>query len=362
MLSSLRKYAKFGEPVLVCGESGTGKELIARALYLLGDSIDNRFVAVNCPQHMGTNMTTSELFGHKKGSFTGAVADRVGMFEFAKDGLVFLDEIADLPIETQVMLLRALAEGEFRRVGETEALEVNTRVVAATNRSLEDLVVKNEFRHDLFFRLSFFRIDVPPLRDREDDWFEISAGFLDVLERTHGMKKAFSPKSIELLRSYHWPGNIRQLYAVVVVGYSSCEGQLIEPEHFERALEWKVSGIVPSADGDANDHSSENVGNPTADNRDSTVDQLSRNAKSDELSALYQALLTGKKGFWEAVHKPFLDRDYNRREVKTIIERGLNESGGSYKTLVKSFGLSECEYQKFMDFLKNHRLKVTRIH
>ena len=141
--------------MLIAGESGAGKELVAKACYLLSPRRELPFVSVNCPQYQDGNLTVSELFGHKKGSFTGAVCDRRGLFETADSGVIFLDEIADLPIGAQVMLLRALAEGEFRPVGGSDTQSVNVRVIAATNRPLKEMIVANEFRNDLYFRLAY---------------------------------------------------------------------------------------------------------------------------------------------------------------------------------------------------------------
>ena len=179
LLRRIAKVAKFDDPVLITGESGSGKELVARAIYLLSGRINSEFSAVNCPQHQDGNLTVSELFGHEKGSFTGAAADRKGSFEAADGGVVFLDEVADLPMSAQVMLLRALAEGEFKRLGSNKARRVNVRVVAATNRPLEAMRIGEAFREDLYFRLRYFAIEVPPLRRRGNDWFLLLSGDSD---------------------------------------------------------------------------------------------------------------------------------------------------------------------------------------
>src|SRR5262245_28693182 len=158
LLARLQKASAYDEPVLISGESGSGKESLAQALYLLGRRRGQPYVTVNCPQYQDGNLTVSELFGHRKGSFTGAIVDRKGCFETSDGGVIFLDEIADLHMSAQVMLLRALASGEFQPLGADYNRTVNVRVVAATNRHLEQLLVGQQFRHDLFFRLHYFML------------------------------------------------------------------------------------------------------------------------------------------------------------------------------------------------------------
>jgi DNA-binding NtrC family response regulator len=351
LLAKIRKFSRFREPVLICGESGTGKELVARACHLAGDRANREFVAVNCPQQTDVNLTTSELFGHKKGSFTGATGDRMGMFETADGGVIFLDEIADLPLVTQVALLRALAEGEFRRLGDGVTRVVNTRVVAATNRSLEELVVRREFRHDLFFRLSFFRIDVPPLRERGEDWLLIACHLLERLAARYGDRREFSPEAITRLRDYHWPGNVRQLDATVTMGYSSAEGRWIEVENFEPTLLWHELALIPSIDR-ARAHEPA----ARADRRPEAQPPAGQPA-DDEIQGLYRQIVEDRQSFWEVIREPFLARELNRSQVKAVLRLGLADCEGSYKTLVRHLGLTDDEYQKFMDFLRTHSLK-----
>ena len=196
LLARLQKAAVYDEPVLITGESGTGKESLAQALYLLSPRRGKPYVSVNCPQYQDGNLTVSELFGHRKGSFTGAIADRKGCFETGDSGVVFLDEIADLHMSAQVMLLRALASGEFQPLGADYRKTVNVRVVAATNRPLEQLMVAQEFRHDLFFRLHYFMLRVPPLRERGDDWLFLLDYALFRLHEKYGVAKKFSRESL----------------------------------------------------------------------------------------------------------------------------------------------------------------------
>jgi DNA-binding NtrC family response regulator len=281
-------------------------------------------VSVNCPQYQEGNLTVSELFGHKKGSFTGATADRQGCFETANGGVIFLDDIGDLHIQAQVMFLRALATGEFQPLGADYTRTVNCRVVAATNRALDQLMVGEEFRHDLFFRLQYFVLKIPPLRDRGNDWHLLAEHFLDLLARKYGVCKMFTDESLQLLESYNWPGNIRELQSLTTTAYAMSDGDRIEPDDF-------VAGMQP--------------------------DRGQLQTERHDAVGLFERISTEKADFWEDVHKPFLRRDLNRAQVRTFIKRGLDESGGSYRRLLEIIGVVESDYQRFMDFLRHHRLK-----
>jgi DNA-binding NtrC family response regulator len=316
-----QKIAAFDEPVLITGESGSGKEYLAQAIFLLSPRRGKPFVAVNCPQFQEGNLTVSELFGHKRGSFTGAVADRKGCFEAADGGVIFLDEIGDLHMGAQVMLLRALATGEFQPLGSTRTSSVNVRVVAASNRELNKMGVGDEFRHDLFFRLRYFHIDLPPLRQRGDDWLLLLEYFLGKRQMQYGVTKRFSAESLRILEKYDWPGNIRELASVVTNGYALSDGQLIEPNDFITLLEKRPDG----ANGIGED--------------------------------LYRRVVVNGEDFWENVHQPFMNRDLNRSQVRALVRRGLISTGGSYRRLVRDLGLPSEVYQRFMDFLRHHRLK-----
>lgn len=338
LLAKVEKFARFNEPILINGESGVGKELFAKACYVLGPRVDKPFVSVNCPQYQEGNLTVSELFGHKKGSFTGAVCDRRGLFETADRGVVFLDEIADLHLSAQVMLLRALAEGEFRAVGGTETQSVNVRVIAATNRPLQQMIVAKEFRDDLYFRLCYFRLDVPPLRERGDDWRLLIERNLHRLAVTYGVRKSFSKDSLDLLAQHKWPGNIRELKGIVSIGYSLSDGEFIEPCDFEAQLErghTSAPAVVPEL--------------------------VAVGAGASEGGAdPFVRMSDGKECFWDAVYAPFMDRDLNRTQVRQLVQRGLTETSGSYTKLAGLFNVPSDQYHKFMDFLRHHGLKPDR--
>jgi len=231
VFTSLQKAAATDTTVLLEGESGTGKELFARSLHALSPRADAPFVAINCAAIPETLLET-ELFGHEKGAFTGAVARKLGKFEMAHRGTLFLDEIGDLPLSLQAKILRALEEKRFERVGGTATVQVDVRLVAATNRGLRAAVAARRFREDLFFRLSVFPITVPPLRDRPGDIPLLARFFVDRFCRD--MKKkplTLSPAALEQLVSYRWPGNVRELQNCIERAVILTDGDAILPRH-----------------------------------------------------------------------------------------------------------------------------------
>ena len=209
---AMEKVVDSNVTVLITGESGTGKELIARAIHYHNKKrSDYPFVAVNCSA-LPETLLESELFGHEKGSFTGATGRRVGKFEQADGGTIFLDEIGLMTPATQAKVLRVLQEREFERVGGNELVRVDTRVISATNKDLEEAVKKGEFREDLFYRISVFPIHLPPLRERKEDIPLLAAHFLNKYAQAEGKElETISPEALELLMAYHWPGNVREL-------------------------------------------------------------------------------------------------------------------------------------------------------
>jgi DNA-binding NtrC family response regulator len=214
-------------PVLIAGESGVGKELVARAIHDNSSRARDPFVAINCGAIADT-LLESELFGHKRGSFTGAVNDHKGVFEQAGNGTVLLDEIGDTTPALQVRLLRVLEEAEVRPVGATQPVRVSARVIAATNRPLEQAVTENRFRQDLYYRLSVIVIRVPPLRDRRADIPLLIGSFLDDACRRSGQKKVLSSEALEALMRHPWPGNVRELRNTIERMVVSSRGALLE--------------------------------------------------------------------------------------------------------------------------------------
>jgi transcriptional regulator with GAF, ATPase, and Fis domain len=223
VLSLVSKVAPTDASVLVTGETGTGKELVARAIHKQSQRSSKPFVSVNCAA-IPRDLIASELFGHEKGSFTGAVQRRVGRFELANGGTIFLDEVGELPMETQIALLRVLQEREFERVGGTRSIQTNVRVVAATNRDLRTAIAAGTFRSDLFYRLNVFPIEMPPLRERREDIPVLVEYFIDRCARNAGKNiRGIEKNSLDLLQSYPWPGNIRELQNVIERSVIMCE-------------------------------------------------------------------------------------------------------------------------------------------
>jgi DNA-binding NtrC family response regulator len=227
----LHRAAATDATVLLEGESGTGKELFARALHALSPRAEGPFVAINCAAIPETLLET-ELFGHEKGAFTGAVQRKPGRFEIAHRGTLFLDEIGDLPLPLQAKILRVLEEKQFERVGGTQSLHVDVRIVAATNRHLKQRVAERQFREDLYFRLSVFPITIPPLRERGDDVLILARHFVDKFCRDMNKSVlAIAPASIDELRTYSWPGNVRELQNCIERAVILTEGDAIHPRH-----------------------------------------------------------------------------------------------------------------------------------
>ncbi len=269
MLQQIEQVANTDTTVLILGETGTGKELVARAIHSHSQRSDKPLVKVNCAA-LPSNLIESELFGHEKGAFTGAMARKTGRFELAHQGTLFLDEIGDLPLDLQAKLLRVLQEGELERVGSSETLKVNVRVLAATNHDLKELIREGKFREDLYYRLNVFPIYSPALRDRREDIPLLVQHFVDKLGARLGKRVATIPqKSFDALVSYHWPGNVRELENIIeraliissndklelgewFIQQQSDEGNSgiltladSESQHILKALEqtsWRVSG------------------------------------------------------------------------------------------------------------------------
>jgi formate hydrogenlyase transcriptional activator len=223
VLSRVSKVAPTDSTVLLTGETGTGKELIARAIHKRSRRASRAFVSVSCAA-IPPSLITSELFGHEKGAFTGATQRRLGRFELAEEGTLFLDEVGELPTETQITLLRVLQEREFERVGGNQHIRANVRVIAATNRDLEAAIAAGTFRSDLFYRLNVFPIEIPPLRERREDISLLVEYFIDHFARKAGKSfRGINKKTLSLLLAYPWPGNIRELKNVVERSVIVCE-------------------------------------------------------------------------------------------------------------------------------------------
>jgi len=230
VLAQVDRVAPTDSTVLIVGETGTGKELIARAVHKRSKRASRAFIRVDCAA-IPPSLIASELFGHEKGAFTGALQKRLGRFESADGGTIFLDEIGELPAETQPALLRVLQEREFERVGSSKPIAVDVRVLAATNRDLKAAVTRGAFRQDLFYRLNVFPIEIPPLRERVDDIPMLVEYLVERYARKAGKRiRNISRKTLELFQAYDWPGNIRELQNVVERAVILCDGDTFSVE------------------------------------------------------------------------------------------------------------------------------------
>lgn len=241
----VNKIAPTTSTVLIYGESGTGKELVARAIHDLSPRRSNAFLAINCAAIPET-LIESELFGHEKGSFTGATAREIGIFEAATGGTVFLDEIAEMNVAMQAKLLRAIQEKEVRRVGGKVNVPVDVRIITATNKDLETEIRKGSFREDLYYRLNVIRISLPPLRERGNDIASLADFFVGKYNASSGLDvKGIAKPALKLLMNYSWPGNVRQLESVIERGVLMAEGELIQPEDLPAEIH---AGSSPAGD------------------------------------------------------------------------------------------------------------------
>ena len=253
-LERVVQFAPVSSTVLITGESGTGKELVARGIHHLSSRRHRPFIAVNVAA-LSETLLESELFGHEKGAFTGAIDSRRGLFELADKGTIFLDEIGEMPGATQTKLLRVLDQREFRRVGGEDVIRVDIRVVTATNQNLKQLVALGRFRKDLFYRLNVLHIELPPLRRRRDDIPLLVDAFIEDANRRHDRRfEGISPEAMEILQDYHWPGNIRELQNLVESMVVLAPGRQILPEDIPSDVRGNAPGtaaLVPVGEGGA---------------------------------------------------------------------------------------------------------------
>ena len=245
MYEQMAQVAATNTTVLIRGESGTGKELVAHAIHYNSPRANKPFVKVSCAA-LPDSLIESELFGYEKGAFTGAEPRKKGRFELAEGGTLFLDEIGDINLATQVKLLRVLQEREFERLGSTETVKVNVRLLAATNKDMERAIAAGTFREDLYYRLNVFAIFVPPLRERKADLLVLVDHFLEKFSREHRKTiKRISTPAIDMLMSYHWPGNVRELENTLERAVLMCDGQVIHGHHLPPSLQTaEASGTV----------------------------------------------------------------------------------------------------------------------
>ncbi len=312
--------------VLVTGESGVGKDLVARFIHLRSRRASAPLVTVNCGA-FSEALLESELFGHVKGSFTDAYRDKPGKLQAADGGTVFLDEVGEMSLRMQTLLLRFLENGEVQPVGaDGRTQKVDVRVIAATNRDLDEMVAAGLFRQDLLYRLKVVHIRIPALRERRDD---IRPLIEHILTRT-GRTITFTDAALGVLERYRWPGNVRELQNVIEQLAWSSAIENVDIAHLPASL------------------------NSVADGRVKPVRERRRQVADD----LFAGLVSGHFSFWEHVHKLFLDRDITRHDMRELTRRGLAQTYGSYRATVKLFGMPDEDYKRFMNFLDAHECRV----
>ena len=309
--------------VLITGESGVGKDVVARYIHSHSGRRLAPFVAVNCAGVTET-LLESELFGHVKGSFTGAYRDKRGKLQLAHRGTLFLDEVGEMSLRMQALLLRFLENGEIQAVGSDQSqARVDVRVIAATNRNLNELVAAGQFREDLLYRLRVIHLHVPPLRERAEDVQALMQHFLAVAAaraELHGRC------AVGRFWRYRWPGNVRELRNVVEQLVWLSAGGVVGVEHLPVSMRSE----------------------PRAADADRAI------AAGQVADELYDALVKQGASFWEHVYPMFLARDITRHDLRELVRRGLRESRGRYKSVLTLFGMSSRDYRRFMNFLAAH--------
>ena len=307
--------------VLITGETGVGKDVVARHIHSHSARKLAPFVAVNCAG-LPESLLESELFGHVKGSFTGAFRDKRGKLQLAHRGTLFLDEVGEMSLRMQAMLLRFLENGEIQAVGADQSqARVDVRVVAATNRDLSELVTAGQFREDLLYRLNVIQLQVPPLRERPEDVRALVAHFLERAER----RVAFTDDALRALVHYWWPGNVRELMNVMERLLCLSTTGVVDVEHLPASMRSKPAMIAP-------------------------IDDRRRQVADD----LYDALVKQGATFWDHVYPMFMARDITRHDIRELVRRGLRETRGFYKGVLELFGMPRGDYRRFMNFLAAH--------
>jgi DNA-binding NtrC family response regulator len=326
--------ARCDAKVLITGESGAGKEIVARLIHDRSTRSRSPMVTVNCAALTDTLLET-ELFGHVRGSFTGAYRDRSGVFEQAHRGTVFMDEIGETTPRMQGLLLRFLETGEIQRVGSDRAqTRVDVRVVAATNRVLVDAVAQKLFREDLYYRLNVVHLYVPPLRERRDDISLLLQHFIQVFARQYQTPvPLFSEEALAVLLAHNWPGNVRELKNVA-------ERLTIRAGGREILLSDLPADVLRSVSG-AN-----------------AAVAVSAKPSKPVAEQLYEAMVKERQSFWSAVYSPFMSRDLTRADLRAVVKRGLESTSGNYKVLVELFNMKPDDYKRFLGFLRKYHCHV----
>jgi transcriptional regulator with PAS, ATPase and Fis domain len=322
LLRFAQRAAESDAKVLITGESGTGKDVLARYIHFESARRKNEFVAVNCAG-VTESLLESELFGHMKGSFTGAYRDKVGKLQLADRGTLFLDEVGEMSLRMQAVLLRFLENGEIQAVGaDDRRTTVDVRVIAATNRNLPEMVTAGSFREDLLYRLRVIHLHVPPLRERREDIRPLADAFVKTLERS----VIFDDEVWKALDRYRWPGNVRELQNVIEQMVCMAQpGIPLTVKDVPHHVSMSAPALLPP-----------------------------RERRRQVADDLYRAVVNGDYTFWDHIYPMFLNRDITRHDIRELVRRGLSVTRGSYRGLVELLKISPDDYKRFMNFLSTH--------
>lgn len=326
-LKTLSARAAGGDAkVLVTGESGVGKDVVARFIHARSNRSPRPFVAVNCAAFSET-LLESELFGHVRGSFTGAHRDKIGKLQQAHKGTVFLDEVGEMSLRMQALLLRFLESGEIQPVGaDGGGTTVDVRVISATNRDLPALIASGQFREDLMYRIRVIHLLVPPLRARRED---IKPLIEHTIQRS-GRPLKLSDEAMQALEQYRWPGNVRQLQNMIEQLSWMSSKDTVSLDDLPGALRTPAgAGILPA-----------------------------RERRRQVADDLYHGLVTGVYSFWDHTYPLFMNRDITRHDLRELVKRGLSTTCGNYRALVKLFRMPPKDYKRFLNFLAAHDCRV----
>jgi transcriptional regulator with PAS, ATPase and Fis domain len=327
LAQEIERIARSDAKVLITGESGVGKELVANGIHAASARAARPMVVVNCAG-LPETLLESELFGHVKGSFTGAYRDRPGKLEQADGGTIFLDEIGEMSLRMQGLLLRFLETGELQKVGTDRVVSrADVRVVTATNRSLRDMIGEGTFREDLFYRLNVIHLVVPPLRERREDVGPLVEHFLAHFTRNNGTPvRRIGDDTSALLRSYAWPGNVRELANVVERLVVTGRAETVLPEDLPPEIRMQQGVAL----------------RPARERRRTVADDL------------YKKLTEDRESFWTAVYPLYMQHEITKANVRDLLRKGLEETRGNYRIVARLFNMEPREYKRFLSFLRKH--------
>jgi Nif-specific regulatory protein len=327
----IERVARSDTKVLITGESGVGKEIVARSIHSRGPRARMPFAPVNCAG-LPETLLESELFGHVKGSFTGAYRDKPGKLETAHLGTIFLDEVGEMTLRMQGLLLRFLETGELQKVGQDGgSRHVDVRVIAATNRKLREMIALGQFRDDLYYRLNVIHIVVPPLRDRRVDIPELVDHFLSRFAMANRSAiTSVTPEAMKALCEYSWPGNVRELENVVERLVVNAKGPVVD-----------VDDLSPDVRA-----------------QDTVSFKPKRERRRTVAEDLYRRLTEQRESFWTSVYPLYMEREITRANVREVVRKGLEEARGNYKIVARLFNMEARDYKRFLNFLRKHDCQI----